>query len=82
MSVLASGARAPAGGNAWHNLSLTIQGTTLTAAIDGVQVATVTDSDPNYTTGIAGIEAGATAVNGTWTGASWPIVQYRRLTVS
>ena len=43
----------------WHNLSLTISGATLTASIDGQQVATVTNNDPNYTTGIAGIEAGA-----------------------
>ena len=57
-------------------------GATLTAAIDGRQVATVTDNDPNYTTGIAGIEAGAVDANGAWTGTSWPIVQYRRLTVS
>ena len=83
MSVLASGAlAAPAGVDTWHNLSLTIQGATLTAAIDGAQVATVTDNDPNYTTGIAGIEAGAIDANGAWTGTSWPIVQYRRLTVS
>jgi hypothetical protein len=83
VSILASGAlAAPAGVDAWHNLSLTIQGATLTAAIDGAHVATVTDSDPNYTTGIAGIEAGATDVNSAWTGTSWPIVQYRRLTVS
>ena len=83
VSILASGAlAAPAGLDHWHNLSLTISGATLMAKIDGVLVATVTDNDPNYTTGIAGIEAGATDVNNAWTGTSWPIVQYRRLTVS
>jgi hypothetical protein len=83
VSILASGALArPAGVNAWHNLSLTIKGATLTATIDRALVASVTNSDPNYTTGIAGIEAGATDVNSAWTGTSWPIVQYRRLTVS
>ena len=66
----------------WHHLSLTISGGLLTAAIDGVQVASVTDNDPNYTIGIAGIEAGAVDVSAAWTGTSWPIVQYRRLTVT
>jgi hypothetical protein len=83
VSVLASGTlTAPAGVRSWHTLSLSIHGATLTAAIDASQVATVTDNDPNYTTGIAGIEAGAIDSGGAWTGTSWPIVQYRRLTVS
>ena len=83
VSVLASGTlTAPAGVGSWHTLSLSIHGATLTAAIDASQVATVTDNDPNYTTGIAGIEAGAIDSGGAWTGTSWPIVQYRRLTVS
>jgi hypothetical protein len=83
VSLLASGSLTrPAGLNTWHNLSLTIQGTTLTAAIDGHHVATATDNDPNYAKGIAGIEAGAVDANGAWTGTSWPVVQYRRLTVS
>jgi O-glycosyl hydrolase len=83
VSVLASGSlSAPAGVRNWHNLSLSIHGTTLTAAIDGNQIATATDNDPNYSKGIAGIEAGAVTANGAWTGTSWPVVQYRRLTVS
>jgi hypothetical protein len=83
VSVLASGTlTSPAGVQQWHNLSLTIRGATLTAYIDARQVATATDNDPNYTTGIAGIEAGAVEANGAWTGTSWPVVQYRRLTIA
>jgi hypothetical protein len=57
----------------------------VTAVIDTNQVATVTDNDPNYTTGIAGIEGGAVLSedeDGAWTGTSWPVVQYRRLTIT
>jgi hypothetical protein len=83
VGILAAGTLpAPAGVGKWHHLSLTIRGASLTGAIDGVQVASVTDNDPNYTTGIAGIEAGAVDANAAWTGTSWPIVQYRRLTVT
>jgi hypothetical protein len=83
VNVLASGAlTGPAGVGKWHNLSLTVHGATLTVAIDRRQVATAIDNDPNYTKGIAGIEAGAVDANGAWTGTSWPVVQYRRLTVS
>jgi hypothetical protein len=83
INVLATGALAhPAGLGKWHHLSLTVSGDALTASIDSHQVATATDSDPNYTKGIAGIEAGAVDDNGAWTGTSWPVVQYRRITVS
>ncbi len=83
VKILASGSLAsPAGLRQWHNLSLAVSGATLTASIDGQQVATVTNNDSNYTTGIAGIEAGAVENNGAWTGTSWPVVQYRHLTVS
>ena len=80
VSVLASGTlTAPAGvGKLAHTCRSPSSGATLTAAIDASQVATVTDNDPNYTTGIAGIEAGAIDTDGAWTGTSWPIVQYRR----
>jgi Glycosyl hydrolase family 59/Concanavalin A-like lectin/glucanases superfamily len=83
VGILAAGAlSAPAGVGKWHHLSLTISGASLTVAIDGIQVASVTDNDPNYTAGIAGIEAGAVDANGAWTGTSWPIVQYRHLTIT
>jgi hypothetical protein len=83
VSTLASGTLGrPAGVGAWHNLAVTVKGAILTGSIDGQRVATATDNDPNYTTGIAGIEAGAVASGGTWTGTSWPVVQYRRLTLA
>jgi O-glycosyl hydrolase len=83
IDVLASGTlRAPAGVRTWHNLALAVDRSTLTAAIDGQRVGSVTDNDANYRSGLAGIEAGATMAGGAWTGTSWPIVQYRRLRVS
>jgi hypothetical protein len=66
----------------WHTLALMVKGSTLTATIDERPVGSVTDTDPNYASGLAGIEAGATPAAGAWTGASWPIVQYRHLTVT
>jgi Glycosyl hydrolase family 59 len=81
VDVLKSGTlkRRP-GLNRWHNVSLTVAGSTLTAAIDGKRVASV--ADKSYATGIAGIEAGAVHAHGKWTGTSWPVVQYRRLRFS
>jgi hypothetical protein len=40
----------------WHHLSLSISGTTITASVDGTQVASTTDS--TLTDGMPGIEAG------------------------
>jgi len=83
VTTLASGAvPAPPGTGTWHNLALTLAGSRLSAAVDGQQVGTVTDKDANYGSGLAGIEAGATAAGGVWTGRSWPIVQYRHLAVT
>ena len=48
----------------WTALAIAVHRTTITAWIKGQQVATVTDSDPNYATGIAGIETDA--FRGTW----------------
>ena len=42
--TLASGNTAALGTGRWHNLSLTLNGSTLTAAIDGTTVGTVSDS--------------------------------------
>jgi O-glycosyl hydrolase len=82
VTVLASGRLpAPAGVGRWHNVALTVSRSSLTATIDGRRAGAVTDPDANYATGIAGIEAGATAAHGAWTGTSWPIVRYRRLRV-
>jgi len=52
-TVLRSGTVAPLGTNQWHTLSLTFSGSTITAAIDGTTVATVTDSA--HVTGQVGI---------------------------
>jgi O-glycosyl hydrolase len=83
VSVLKSGKlAAPAGVGSWHTLSLAVVGTALTARIDGQPVASAADADAHYATGIAGIEAGATQSGGAWTGTSWPVVQYRNLTVT
>ncbi len=52
-TTLASGTVAAPGTGTWHNLSLGFQGSTITAAIDGVTVATVTDT--SYTGGQVGL---------------------------
>jgi hypothetical protein len=48
----------------WTALAIAVQGTTITAWVNGQSVATVTDNDPNYATGIPGIETDA--FRGTW----------------
>ncbi len=72
--TLASGhlARAP-NLSRWHHLSLSMSGSTITASVDGVQVADVTNTA--WASGLAGLEAGA------FTG-SWPRVQYSHLAVT
>lgn len=72
--TLASGrlARAPSLSR-WHHLGLSMSGSTITASVDGVQVADVTSG--TWTSGLAGLEAGA------FTG-SWPHVQYSHLAVT
>jgi hypothetical protein len=83
VATLASGALpAPAGAGTWHNLALTLNGSRLTAAIDGEPVGAVGDDDASYRSGLAGIEAGATVAGRAWTGTSWPVVQYRGLRVA
>jgi hypothetical protein len=51
-TVLASGT-ATFGTNAWHTLALDLNGTTLTALLDGAPLATITDG--TYTTGNIGL---------------------------
>ena len=53
----------------WTPLALEVRGTTITAWINGQPVATVTDDDPNYATGIPGIETDA--FRGTWSPAQF-----------
>ncbi|MFH8840654.1 ricin-type beta-trefoil lectin domain protein [Streptomyces sp. NPDC017868] len=52
---LASGTVTAPGLNTWHHLALTMQGSTLTAAIDGRTVGSVTDH--SFTSGMAGLAA-------------------------
>ncbi|MFE9424827.1 ricin-type beta-trefoil lectin domain protein [Kitasatospora sp. NPDC006697] len=53
-TTLAAGTLATAPGlNTWHTLALTMQGTTLTAAVDGSTVGSATDA--SYTNGMAGL---------------------------
>jgi hypothetical protein len=84
VSVMGHGTLAvPPGVGTWHRLALTVKGSTQSGSIDGRQVVSASDTDPNYVTGIAGVEAGATlnSAQNAWTGTSWPIVQFRDLTV-
>ena len=80
--VLAQGTAPALGTGSWHRLSLRMQGTAISAAIDGHTVGSATDADPNYTIGIGGIEAGGRLVNGAFSGTSRPIVQFRNLSVT
>ncbi|MCO5970965.1 ricin-type beta-trefoil lectin domain protein [Actinoallomurus soli] len=52
-TTLASGTTSALGLNRWHRLSLKLQDTTLTAAVDGVTVGSATDA--SYTAGQAGL---------------------------
>jgi hypothetical protein len=63
-SVLAHGSIAAPGPGTWTPLALAVRGTEITAWVDGRPVAKVTDHDPNYATGIPGIETDA--FRGTW----------------
>jgi Glycosyl hydrolase family 59/Ricin-type beta-trefoil lectin domain/Galactocerebrosidase, C-terminal lectin domain len=53
LATLASGTVAAPGTGTWHHLALSFNGTTITAAIDGSTVATVTDSA--YRSGMIGL---------------------------
>ncbi|HUZ25790.1 MAG TPA: hypothetical protein VMV07_18685 [Streptosporangiaceae bacterium] len=57
----------------WHRLSLSMSGSAITASVDRVRVAGVSDSA--RTSGPAGIEAGAFT-------SAWPRVQYSHLSVT
>jgi Glycosyl hydrolase family 59 len=57
----------------WHRLSLSMSGDTITASVDGVVVADLTD--PTWASGLAGLEAGAFT-------SAWPHVQYSHLSVT
>ncbi|MGE5286188.1 MAG: family 16 glycoside hydrolase [Micromonosporaceae bacterium] len=63
-TVLAHGTITAPGPGKWTSLAIAVHGTTITAWVNGQQVATVTDNDPNYATGIPAIETDA--FRGTW----------------
>ncbi len=65
--TLASGTVSPLGTNAWHTVALTLQGTALTATIDGVAAGTATDS--TYAAGLAGLSVGS--ASNTWGNAQF-----------
>jgi hypothetical protein len=67
-STLKSGTRAGIRSGTWHTLSLVVNGSILTASIDGQTVATVTDT--TYATGLAGLES------------NWTNVEYSNFTVT
>ena len=72
--VLASGHLArPPRLRHWHHLSLSMSGGTITASVDGVEVANLTN--PTWTSGLAGLEAGAFS-------SAFPHVQYSHLSVT
>jgi O-glycosyl hydrolase len=72
-AVLKSGTVAALGTNKWHTLALSMQGSTLTASIDGKTVGSATDS--SYTYGPAGLDTGAFT-------NTWPVVQFRNFSVT
>ncbi len=72
--VLASGRLAgPLRTGTWHHLSLAMAGGSIRASVDGITVANETDR--TWTSGLAGIEAGAFS-------SSWPNVQYSHLSIT
>ncbi len=72
-TVLASGHGPALSPGTWHTLSLSMNGSSITASIDGNLVGSATDS--SFSAGLAGLEAGAFT-------RTWPIDQYRDLTVT
>ncbi|MEC3992179.1 ricin-type beta-trefoil lectin domain protein [Actinacidiphila sp. DG2A-62] len=56
LTTLASGHVTALGTGTWHHLALTVDGSTLTAAIDGVTVGSASDS--TYSAGLAGLGTG------------------------
>jgi hypothetical protein len=53
LTTLASGTVAALGTGAWHHLALTLNGSTISASIDGVTVGSATDS--SYSSGMIGL---------------------------
>ncbi len=77
MAVLASGTRAALGVNTWHTIGLKMDGSTLTAIVDGVTLGSASDS--TYGAGPAGIAVG---VNESSIATRWRTPQFDNLSVT
>jgi Glycosyl hydrolase family 59/Ricin-type beta-trefoil lectin domain-like/Galactocerebrosidase, C-terminal lectin domain len=73
MTTLASGTRAALGVNTWHRVALSLQGSTLTASVDGATLGSA--SDGSYAAGPAGLAVGAADLG-------WKNVQFDNLSVT
>jgi hypothetical protein len=74
-STVQSDTIAALGTGTWHHLALQVSGTTVTASVDGTQIVSWTDASTSpYSSGLAGIEAGAF-------GNTWADVQYSNLKI-
>ncbi len=73
MTTLASGTRAALGVNTWHRVALSLQGSTLTASVDGATLGSA--SDGSYAAGPAGLAVGAPELG-------WKNVQFDNLSVT
>jgi len=74
-TVLAHGVIAAPAIGTWTSLAIAIHRTTIAAWVNGQRVATVTDNDPNYATGIPGIETDAFR-------GSWSATQFKEFSVT
>jgi hypothetical protein len=64
----------PLGTGTWHLLSMSLAGSTIRVSVDRHQVASYDDTTSPWTSGLAGIEAGAFT-------STWPQAQYSNLVI-
>jgi hypothetical protein len=64
----------PLGTGTWHQLSMSLAGSTIRVSVDRHQVASYDDTTSPWASGLAGIEAGAFT-------STWPQVQYSNLVI-
>jgi O-glycosyl hydrolase len=77
LTVLASGTRAALSPNTWHTVAFRLQGTTLTAVVDGVTLGSATDS--TYGLGPAGLAVGVGEGN---VATRWRTAQFDNLSIT
>jgi hypothetical protein len=77
MATLASGTRAALNPNTWHNVALRLDGSALTAVVDGVTLGSATDS--TYRRGPAGIAVGVAENN---IATRWRTPQFDNLAIT